>query len=249
MTRTFPSLFMAGRILLFTLLTMLLGSSVASARDRTPPTAPTNVVVTSTTPDSVTLAWGRSTDNSGRFSYILCCAGSTVTVGQTVTSHTLEGLNSGATYTLRVYAKDAAGNLSKSSNVVRVTLPGDLAAPTKTVGGSAGCRPDARRPQLVVDRRRSDPLVFDPDRRAARHHAQFENRHFPLRRRPGAHGLCAAGSGHDLHLHRRRPGRRREPVARQRPRVRDDRPRPRRRHTADPARQPHGGQATAGTSS
>jgi chitinase len=116
-------------------LTMLFGSSVLSAqsRDRTPPTAPTNLVVTATTEHSVSLAWNPSTDNSGRFSYVICCAGSTVTVPQTVTSHTLEGLQSGKTYTFRVYAKDAAGNLSKSSNPVTVTLPGELAAPTKPV--------------------------------------------------------------------------------------------------------------------
>ena len=52
-----------------------------------------------------------------------------------MTGHTLEGLQSGKTYTLRVYAKDAAGNLSKSSNPVTVTLPGQLAAPTKPVVG------------------------------------------------------------------------------------------------------------------
>lgn len=133
MTRTSPSSFTAGRIVLLTLLILLFGSSVLSARDRIPPTAPTNLVVTATTEHSVSLAWDPSTDNSGRFSYIICCAGSTVTVSQTVTSHTLEGLKSGATYTLRVYAKDAAGNLSKPSNAVTVTLPGDLAAPTKPV--------------------------------------------------------------------------------------------------------------------
>jgi chitinase len=133
MTRTFPSLFTAGWILLPT---MLFGSSVLSAqkaRDRTPPTAPTNLVVTATTEHSVSLAWDPSTDNSGRFSYIICCADGTVTVPQTVTSHTLEGLQSGATYTLRVSAKDAAGNLSKPSNAVTVTLPGDVGAPTKPV--------------------------------------------------------------------------------------------------------------------
>jgi hypothetical protein len=52
-----------------------------------------------------------------------------------MTSHTLEGLQSGKTYIFRVYAKDAAGNLSKSSNPVTVTLPGELAAPTKPVVG------------------------------------------------------------------------------------------------------------------
>jgi len=133
MTRTFPALFTAGQILL---LTMLMGSSVLSARisrDRKPPTAPTNLVVTATTSDSVTLAWEPSTDNSGRFSYVICCAGSTVTVHQTDTSHTLEDLKSGKSYILRVYAKDAAGNLSEPSNPVTVTLPGELAAPTKPV--------------------------------------------------------------------------------------------------------------------
>jgi chitinase len=126
-------LFTAARIVV---LTMLFGSSVLSAqffRDRIAPTAPTNLVVTATTEHSVSLAWGASTDNSGRFSYIICCAGTTVTVSQSVTSHTLEGLKPGATYVLRVYAKDAAGNLSKPSNPVTVTLPGQLAAPTKPV--------------------------------------------------------------------------------------------------------------------
>lgn len=133
MTRPFPSLFAAGRISLLTLLTLLFGSSALLARDRTPPTAPTNLVVTATTETSVSLAWRPSTDNSGRFNYLICCAGSTVTVGQTVTSHTLQGLQSGKTYTFRVYAKDAAGNLSKSSNAVTVRLPGELAAPSKPV--------------------------------------------------------------------------------------------------------------------
>jgi chitodextrinase len=116
------------------LLTVLCSSSVLSAqtlRDRIAPTAPTNLIVTQTTEHSVSLAWGPSTDNSGRFSYIICCAGTTVTVSQTTTSHTLEGLQSGKTYTFRVYARDAAGNLSKASNAVTVTLPGELASPTK----------------------------------------------------------------------------------------------------------------------
>ena len=105
----------------------------AQSRDRVPPTAPTNLVVTAMTEHSVSLAWGPATDNSGRFNYIICCAGTTVTVHQTMTSHTVDGLQSGKTYTFRVYAKDAAGNLSKSSNPVTVTLPGELAAPTKPV--------------------------------------------------------------------------------------------------------------------
>jgi chitinase len=141
--RMLPSMLTALRIRMMALtlvlaLVLVCASSTLSAqgsrtRDRTPPTAPANLVATAVTETSVTLAWGPSTDNSGSFSYVICCAGPTVTVGQHVTSHTIDGLKSGQTYTLRVYAKDAAGNLSKSSNPVTVTLPGEIAAPTKPV--------------------------------------------------------------------------------------------------------------------
>jgi chitodextrinase len=135
MTRTLLRMSTAAQILV---LMLVCGSSAPSAqglrtRDRTPPTAPTNLVATAMTERSVTLAWGASTDNSGSFSYLICCATTTVTVSQMVTSHTLENLQPGKTYVFRVYARDAAGNLSQSSNAVTVTLPGQLAAPTKPV--------------------------------------------------------------------------------------------------------------------
>jgi chitinase len=131
MTRTLPSITAAQIVLV----TLVCGSSLlsAQARDRTPPTAPTNLLVTATTEHSVSLAWGPSTDNSGRFSYLITGTGTTVTVSQTQTSHTIEGLQSGKTYTIRVYAKDSAGNISKPSNAATVTLPGEIAAPTKPV--------------------------------------------------------------------------------------------------------------------
>lgn len=116
------------------LLAVLVGSSQLSAqRDRMPPTAPTNLMVTATTEHSVSLAWGPSTDNSGKFNYLISGAGPTVTLGQAQTSHTVEGLQSGKTYTIRVYVRDLSGNLSTSSNAVTVTLPGQIAAPTRPV--------------------------------------------------------------------------------------------------------------------
>jgi hypothetical protein len=136
MKRTLHSSFTVAWILT---LAVLFGSSDVSAqrfrfRDRTKPTAPTNLVVTATTEHSLSLAWGPSTDNSGSFVYLICCpGGKNVTVPQTQTSHTVEGLQSGETYIIRVYAQDAAGNLSSSSNPVTVTLPGEIAAPTKPV--------------------------------------------------------------------------------------------------------------------
>jgi chitinase len=90
-------------------------------------------MVTSTTETSVSLAWGPSTDNSGKFNYVIAGGPTNVTVSQTQTSHTLTALQSGKTYTYRVYARDLSGNLSKSSNAVTVTLPGQIAAPTKPV--------------------------------------------------------------------------------------------------------------------
>jgi chitinase len=119
-------------------LTLVCSSSQLSAqwwRDRTPPTAPTNLMVTATTETSASLAWGPSTDNSGKFNYLISATlvPTNVTVSQTQTSHTLTGLQSGKTYTFKVYARDLSGNLSKSSNAVTVTLPGQIAAPTKPV--------------------------------------------------------------------------------------------------------------------
>jgi chitodextrinase len=147
MTRLLPPIFTSIQTPTLALaLALVCGSSALSAqgsrtRDRTPPTAPTNLVASAVTETSITLTWGPSTDNSGSFTYVICCAGPTVTVGQHVTSHTIEGLKSGQTHTIRVYAKDAAGNLSKASNPVTVTLPGDVAAPTKPVVTVLGVGP------------------------------------------------------------------------------------------------------------
>ena len=127
-----PRLFAAARIVALTLLCSSSHFS-AEARDRTRPTAPTNLVVTSTTETSASLAWGPSTDNSGKFNYVIAGGPTNVTVSQTQTSHTLTGLQSGKTYTFRVYARDLSGNLSNSSNAVTFTLPGQIAAPTKPV--------------------------------------------------------------------------------------------------------------------
>jgi chitodextrinase len=124
--------FTAFQILIVALMS---GSAPISAqlRDRTPPTAPTNLTVVAATEHSVTLSWFPSTDNSGKFTYIIQGSGVTATVSQLMTSHTIEGLQSGKTYIFRVYARDVAGNLSKSSNPITVTLPGQIAAPTKPV--------------------------------------------------------------------------------------------------------------------
>ena len=134
-------------LLVFTtvlLITVVCGSSrlSAQARDRTPPTTPSTLVVTATTTTSVSLSWGASTDNSGKFNYYIAGAGPQAIVPQTVTSHTITGLLQGRTYTFKVAARDLSGNNSKSSNAVTVTLPGEIpGAPTKPVVELLGVGP------------------------------------------------------------------------------------------------------------
>ncbi len=104
----------------------------AAAKDRTAPTAPSNLRVTGTTTSSVSLAWSASTDNSGSFSYkIRNSGGSEISVPQGYTSYTwASNLNAGQTYSFYVYAIDAARNTSGNSNAVSVTLPATTAPPS-----------------------------------------------------------------------------------------------------------------------
>jgi chitodextrinase len=119
-------------------LTLLLALNVypaLAARDRTPPTKPTNFRVTAVTAYSVTFAWNASFDNSGQFTYIICCAyNNMATVPQTATTFTFTtGLEAGRTFSFQIVAKDAAGNFSQPSNLVTVRLPSDQQPPSKPV--------------------------------------------------------------------------------------------------------------------
>jgi chitodextrinase len=106
---------------------------VFAAKDRTPPTKPTNLRVTETTSYNVTLAWNPSTDNSGSFSYkIWVSYGQTYTVSQTQTSFTFF-LVPENTYSFYVYAVDGSGNKSAKSNTVSATLPADTTPPSAPV--------------------------------------------------------------------------------------------------------------------
>lgn len=104
----------------------------AAARDRTPPSAPANLRVTGKTTSSVSLAWNPSTDNSGSFSYkIRNSLGYEIAVPQGYTSFTwTSNLYAGQTYSFHVYAIDGAGNKSKNSNAVTVTLPANTMPPS-----------------------------------------------------------------------------------------------------------------------
>jgi hypothetical protein len=120
-----------------------LAPASAATRDRQAPTTPTNLRITGMTPYSVSLAWNPSTDNSGSFSYIICCAhvSSQTVGGQFSTAVYRAGLEAGRPFTLRIVAKDAAGNYSKYSNSVSFTTPRDVTPPTKPLVSVTGVGP------------------------------------------------------------------------------------------------------------
>ncbi|MDQ0089504.1 chitinase [Paenibacillus anaericanus] len=99
------------------------------------PSAPTNLQATGTTTSSVTLAWDASTDNVGVTGYDVY-RGSTLlgTVSGSTLNYTNSGLSANTTYTYKITAKDAAGNVSGYSNQISVTTDsisgGDLLPPT-----------------------------------------------------------------------------------------------------------------------
>jgi hypothetical protein len=121
----------AGTGLALVLALVVVGSvTAATQRDRTPPTTPTNLRVTSLTQKSVTLAWDPSTDNSGSVSYTVSKDGQGFTVPEGRTTYTIDWLSPGRTYSFYVTASDKSLNQSGKSNTVTVTTPRDTTAPT-----------------------------------------------------------------------------------------------------------------------
>jgi chitodextrinase len=119
------------------LLSLVLGVAATSegATDTRPPSRPGNLRATGVTHHSVGLAWSASSDNSGSFTYwIRCSNGYWEQVPQTATTATFTtALHGGVTYSFYVVAIDAAGNRSKNSNSVTVSLPRDTIAPAAPV--------------------------------------------------------------------------------------------------------------------
>ncbi|PZO32373.1 MAG: secretion protein [Flavobacteriaceae bacterium] len=92
----------------------------AGTADTTPPTAPTSLTATGTTQTTTNLSWTASTDNVAVTGYEVYQDGVLKTT-VTTTSYAVTGLTAATAYTFSVKAKDAAGNLSASSNNANVT--------------------------------------------------------------------------------------------------------------------------------
>jgi chitodextrinase len=99
--------------------------STAACLDHTPPSAPTGLVVTKATQDTVSLGWKASTDTSGVAEYGLYLDGKKVGTSTTTTGD-VAGLACGTTHTFGV---DAADNAQNRSAVVTLSA---AAAPCST---------------------------------------------------------------------------------------------------------------------
>ncbi len=99
-------------------------SNGASATpDTQPPTQPTGLSISGLACQSVTLSWKASTDNVGVASYDIYRDGQSLGTVNGNTLSSLLKLTPGANWGLYVNARDAAGNLSKSSDSLQIQVP------------------------------------------------------------------------------------------------------------------------------
>ena len=95
--------------------------------DIQPPTAPTNIIVTSATLNQISLSWTASTDNVGVTGYrVERCQGANCTTFAQIgavqtTAFNDSGLTAGTDYSYRVRATDGAGNLGAYSIVLNTS--------------------------------------------------------------------------------------------------------------------------------
>jgi hypothetical protein len=112
----------------------------AGKGDRSGPTTPTNLVVTTITESTVSLKWNPVTDNSGKFTYQVKITklgnysyNSLAAVSQTQTTYTARFLSPNSSYSFAVYAVDGSGNRSGDSNAVNANTPADNTPPSTPV--------------------------------------------------------------------------------------------------------------------
>lgn len=88
--------------------------------DKTPPTAPANLIATNTTHTKTDLNWTRSSDDTVVKEYLIYKDGVNLYKSST-NSYSVKELIANTSYSFKVKAKDIAGNESKSSNVIQIT--------------------------------------------------------------------------------------------------------------------------------
>jgi len=108
---------------------------IAGTADTTAPTAPTSLSASGTTQTTTNLTWTASTDNVGVTGYDVY-QGTTLKATVTTTSYAVTGLSASTAYAFTVRAKDAAGNISTSSNTANITTLGTTVTYCASQGNS-----------------------------------------------------------------------------------------------------------------
>ena len=117
-------------------------TTTAQAPDTSPPTAPTGLVGSASGNGTISVSWQASSDNVGVTSYrIERCQGigcaSFVQIATTAgTTFSNTGLAAGTSFSFRVRASDAAGNVSAYSNLASATTASTAIAPVAAFSGS-----------------------------------------------------------------------------------------------------------------
>ncbi|CAD0001872.1 M4 family metallopeptidase [Flavobacterium chungangense] len=112
------------------------GAAYSSSTDTTAPTAPASLAASGTTGTTTNLSWTASTDNVAVTGYNIY-QGTTLKGSSTTTTYAVTGLSALTAYSFSVKAKDAAGNLSASSNTVNITTTAATVTYCTSQGNSA----------------------------------------------------------------------------------------------------------------
>ncbi|NWQ43403.1 fibronectin type III domain-containing protein [Bacillus sp. EB106-08-02-XG196] len=107
-------------LLVFISLTSNFTVTEAAKRDRTSPTAPTNLKAAAITASTVSLTWTSSTDNVGVKEYDVY-RNNTYIGNTTTNSYSAGNLSPSTSYSFFVKARDASGNISPASNTITVS--------------------------------------------------------------------------------------------------------------------------------
>jgi len=107
-----------------------------AAPDTTAPSTPTNLTANAISQSQINLSWSASIDNVAVTGYRIFRNGVLLTTLGNVTSYQDVGLSASTTYTYRVRALDAAGNVSNQSSAASATTPAviDTEAPSTPTG-------------------------------------------------------------------------------------------------------------------
>ena len=124
------------------------GSNNPPPPDTTPPTAPSNLTATAASSTQINLSWTASTDYVGVTAYQVqrCqsagCTNFAQVATPTATTFNDTGLTASTSYSYRVSASDAAGNVSAFSNTASAT--------TQAAGGPIAVSISPRRGGLTI---------------------------------------------------------------------------------------------------